>query len=90
MTTTARPKLEGTAIAALVLSILSWSLGPFVVVPAIVCGHIAQARIRRDPALSGGGLALAGLIIGYTFAAYFLFMMIGLSYLWPVVQPPSF
>jgi hypothetical protein len=33
--------------------------------PGIICGHLAKSRIRRDPSLQGGGLALAGLVIGY-------------------------
>jgi hypothetical protein len=34
---------------------------------AIICGHIARRRIRMTPALTGGsGMALAGLIFGYT------------------------
>jgi Domain of unknown function (DUF4190) len=33
-------------------------------IPAIVCGHTARAQIRRTGE-AGGGLALAGLILGY-------------------------
>ena len=33
---------------------------------AIICGHIARRRIRRNPAFTGGsGVAVAGLILGY-------------------------
>jgi tellurite resistance protein TehA-like permease len=76
-----KDKIEGTAIASLVLAVLSTVLGPFGSLPAIVCGHIARARIRRDPSRSGDGLALAGLIVGYIFtvltlvaAVWFLFL----------------
>jgi hypothetical protein len=31
----------------------------------IVCGHLAKARIRRNPLLDGAGLATAGLVISY-------------------------
>ena len=42
-------------------------------IPGIVCGHMARKRIRRDPALRGNGLALAGLIVSY----FFLFASVG-------------
>ena len=58
---------SGLAIASLVCGILSVTFLPFLAaIPAIVCGHMAQGQIRRAAgALRGGGLALAGLIIGY-------------------------
>lgn len=56
-------KTSGLAIASLVLSLL----GCFGItaLAGIICGHMARSRIRKDPSLGGGGLALAGLIIGY-------------------------
>ena len=36
-------------------------------IPGIICGHLAKARIRRDPSLAGKGLATAGLIVSYSF-----------------------
>jgi hypothetical protein len=57
---------KGLAIASLVLGLLSPLFCLLTGVPAIVCGHIARARTRRAPAqYGGGGLALAGLILGY-------------------------
>jgi hypothetical protein len=61
---TGAPKTSGLAIASLVCSLLSlvtcigW-------LPGIICGHLARSRIRRNPSLKGGGLAAAGLLIGY-------------------------
>ena len=40
-------------------------LGAFPAIPAIICGHLARRELARDPILGGGGLALAGLIMGY-------------------------
>ena len=51
----------GLAIAALVFSLI----GPLGSIPAVICGHLALRKIRKEPALGGRGLALAGLIIGY-------------------------
>ena len=52
---------SGLAIASLVLSLL----GPVGCIPAVICGHIALSQIRKSTGLSGRGLALAGVIIGY-------------------------
>jgi hypothetical protein len=51
-------KTSGLAIASLVCSLVFFPVG-------IICGHLARRDIRRDPSLKGGGLASAGLIIGY-------------------------
>ncbi len=59
-------RTSGLAIASLVCSLLSlvtcigW-------LPGIICGHLARSRIRRNPLLTGGRLATAGLLIGYLF-----------------------
>lgn len=64
--TEVQKKTVGTAIASLVLGILGLMLGPLCSIPAVVCGHVAKSRIKRDAEHSGGdGLALAGLILGY-------------------------
>jgi len=53
-------KTSGLAIASLVTSILGLSL------IAVITGHIAKKQIRESMgALTGDGLATAGLIIGY-------------------------
>jgi hypothetical protein len=62
-------KVSGLAIASLVLSLLGCFF--LTAIAGVICGHMARNRIRRDPSLTGGGLALAGVIIGY--------LMIGLA-----------
>jgi len=64
------PSTSGFAIASLVMGILgcliSWFTLGLPAVLAIVFGHLARGRIRRaDGAVAGGGMALAGLIMGY-------------------------
>lgn len=61
------PRTCGLAVWSLVLSIVSLiCCGVFLAIPAIICGHNARSQIRNSPgALSGDGMALAGLIIGY-------------------------
>ncbi len=62
-------RTEPMAVWAIVLGIISFlgcSLGGFLAgIPAVICGHIGLARIKRNPALRGGGMALTGLITGY-------------------------
>jgi F0F1-type ATP synthase membrane subunit c/vacuolar-type H+-ATPase subunit K len=56
-------RTSGLAIASIVLAL---ALGPFGILPAIICGHVALRKIERDPSLTGRSLALAGLIAGYS------------------------
>lgn len=64
-----QPKTSPLAVWSLVLGCLGIVLlciGPLFSIPAIICGHLAHARIKRSGGgLSGQGLALAGLITGY-------------------------
>ena len=53
----------GLAIASLVFAL---ALGPFGLIPAAICGHLALRKIEKDASLRGRGLALAGLIAGYS------------------------
>lgn len=57
----------GLAVASLVFGILSMVGCPIIAsIPAIITGHVALNRSRKDPQQFGsGGLALAGLILGY-------------------------
>ena len=66
------PTTSGLAIASLVFGILGIFLGALILpwILAIVFGHVARGKIRKsDGALSGNGLSLAGLILGYTMPA---------------------
>lgn len=61
------PPTSGFAIASLVCSIAGWFLIPFVGgLLGVIFGHIAWREIQRSQGWRrGGGLALAGLILGY-------------------------
>ena len=65
--TTIQKQTVGVAIASLVLGILGMiMIGPLGSIPAVICGHIALSRIKKNPdTLTGDGLALTGLILGY-------------------------
>ena len=58
-------KTSGLAVASLVCSAGSFIIIPFGFIPGIICGHMAKRKIAAMPGLKGGGLAKAGLIVGY-------------------------
>lgn len=62
-----QPK-NGLAIASLILGILSITpcLGLLSAIAAIITGHIAHSRARKDPLQFGGkGMAIGGFVLGY-------------------------
>lgn len=65
------PTNSGSAVAALVLGIVSFVLfciGPITCVIAIALGHNALSTIEASQGrLGGGGMARAGLILGWIF-----------------------
>jgi len=73
------PKTPGLAVASLVLGIsgIALCLGAVAGVPAIICGHLAKAKIRRTGS-SGEGIAVAGLVLGYVSSVmtFFVFPMV--------------
>jgi len=71
------------AIWSFVLSLLSFlCFGPLTGIPAIICGHVAHSNIKRSQGtLTGDGLAIAGLVIGYLVSIgwIFIFVLFGLG-----------
>ena len=61
------PRTPPVAIWSLILAVLSFTCGWLITaIPAVICGHIARAKIRKSGgALGGRGIATAGLILGY-------------------------
>ena len=72
---------SGLAITSLVLGVLSivaCGVGVIFTLPAVICGHIAFNRAKRDPARYGGaGLAIAGFTTGYA-SIFFVAISAGL------------
>jgi general secretion pathway protein G len=62
-----QPKTSGLAIWSLVLGILSLACFTiFTAIPGVICGHKALSKIKHSSgALTGQGLAIAGLVTGY-------------------------
>jgi hypothetical protein len=59
---------SGTAVGSLVCGILGWTILPLIgSIIAVILGHVAKSEIRAsNGTLSGDGMALAGLILGYS------------------------
>ena len=71
---------SGLSIASLVLGILTFLTCWLTGIPAIVTGHMALSRIKKSGGtLAGGGMALAGTIIGYVSALILIPALIGLT-----------
>ncbi len=73
------PRTEGTAVAALVLSIVSWVLCPIIAaVVALVFAHVAGNKIDASGGrLTGDGLVRAAQIIAWIHIALFTLVMVG-------------
>lgn len=75
------------AVWSFVLSLLSFlCLGPLTGIPAIICGHVSYSNIKKSQGtLTGGGLAVAGLVIGYIATVGWI-MMIALGILGALIE----
>jgi hypothetical protein len=79
-----QPKTSALAIWSLVLGILSLACFTiFAAIPGVICGHKALSKIKRSGgALTGQGLAIAGLVTGYlgiAWAIIFIPMMMAIA-----------
>lgn len=63
-------RTNGLAIASMVLSLVgvallcAWGAGGLPALLGVIFGHVARGQIRRERT-EGGGMAMAGLVIGY-------------------------
>jgi hypothetical protein len=79
-----QPKNSALAIWSLVLGILSLTcFSIFSAIPGVICGHKALSKIKQSGgALTGQGLAIAGLVTGYLgilWAVIFIPMMLAIA-----------
>lgn len=80
--------LSALAVWSLVLALLSLllvCLGPFIAMAAVVCGHLATARIRvAEGSMRGLAAARVGLVIGYL--SVFLYLVVVPLFVFPAVD----
>jgi len=72
------------AIVSLVLGLLGWTLLPLLgSLGAIICGHMARAEIRRNAgALDGDGMAIAGLVLGWSLVVITVLSVLAVAMAW--------
>jgi hypothetical protein len=78
MNTSVNQPTSTAAIVSLSFGIASWVLLPVLAsIVAVIAGHMARGEIRRsNGTISGDGLALVGMILGYVnLAAALLFIL---------------
>ena len=75
-----------TALISMIAGIAGWTVLPFLgAIVAVITGHIAQSEIKKSGGLvTGKGMAVAGLIMGY------LSIALGLCLLCVLVILPLF
>ncbi len=75
----AMPQTSNLAVIALILGIVSWVFLPFIAaIGAVITGHMGRREVLTSGGrLTGGGLATAGLILGYLNLAVFALAAIG-------------
>jgi hypothetical protein len=82
------PKAAGMAIAAMILSIVGTFICPIVSIVGIILGFVANGRIKADPRrLGGGGMALAGIIVGFAGMGFWLLFSLIMV---PLIAIPNF
>jgi len=73
----AQPETSKLAIWSLVLGLVGFVLVGLTAIPAVICGHLAFSEIKKSNGrLTGGGMAIAGLICGYLMSAIFAIAML--------------
>lgn len=76
---TAGVKRESSlAIVSLIAGIIGWTIVPFIgSIVAVITGHLAKKEIRESGGtMSGDGMALAGIILGYTMIGITLLVLV--------------
>ena len=65
-----QPQTESRAIPSLILGVLALFFSIITGIPAIILGHMSLSKIKKSAGqLTGEGMALAGLILGYVSVA---------------------
>ncbi len=71
-------KINELAMASLACGLAQFVFGPVAAIPAIVFGHVARHQIKRTGE-QGGGVALAGLMLGWAAVILTIVLIAGLA-----------
>jgi len=73
-------------VASLVLGILGFATWFITGIPAVICGHVALSKIKKSRgSLTGGGMAIAGLVMGYLSMGLLLIVATSAAMLMPAL-----
>lgn len=75
---------NGMAVASMVLGLIGILFCGFTSILAIIFGHVAQSQIKRTGE-GGGGMATAGLILGYIVTGVWVLIWIFYLGLWAAI-----
>jgi len=78
-----RTDTSGAAICSLIFGLI----GVFPL--AIIMGHVAKKSIKDSTSLTGSGLAVAGLVLGYVELSVFLVIVVTISILFELGREPT-
>ena len=92
----ASQRTNSMSIASLVSGILAWLLCPFIGgALAVIFGHVARNQIKQSGE-AGGGMAIAGLVLGYANLGLsvlgiiaWIFLFVGAAFLSTIVPSAS-
>jgi hypothetical protein len=68
-------RLSWIAVSSLILSAAGWLIPLLASIVGIVLGHLGLSRCKANAKLCGKGIALTGLVIGYTGLAYQIYVI---------------
>src|SRR5690349_15699260 len=71
-------RTNGPAVASLACGLAQFVCGPLQTIPAIVFGHVARHQVKRTGE-QGGGMALAGLLLGWAAVILGIIAIAGLA-----------
>ena len=75
---TLRTRTCTLAYVSLTLVCLSLITGGILLLPGLVCGHIALAQCHRDPNMTGKGFAVAALVVAYVIVVVLVLILLGI------------
>jgi uncharacterized membrane protein len=78
-------RTNSMAIASMILGIAEIPTAGLTAIPAIVCGHVARREIRHTQE-QGGGMATAGLVLGYLAVTLWALVIISAMMMMAIVR----
>jgi hypothetical protein len=75
-----------TSLVLGILGLLAFCVAPLFAIPAVICGHLGLSKIKAKAHLTGNGLAIGGLIMGYLSIVCFILMLVLFGFIGEAVE----